>query len=174
MLIDRDTPEDVFARVPELAAQTDPVLRALDLLLEDGPLCQQVRADFARRYPKTTCHGRPFTPVEALLRLLAIQHLFDWSYGETVRRVADSPVLRWFCRVYFQRVPHASTLERWAALMRPDTLDHYTAARDAPGPADVPSAGAAQGRGGGPGPHSNPRGAPLGGVHIRRTKLTVS
>ena len=38
MLIDRYTPEDVFARVPELAAQTDPVLRALDLLLEDGPL----------------------------------------------------------------------------------------------------------------------------------------
>jgi IS5 family transposase len=45
MLIDRYQPEDVFARVPELAAQTDPVLKVLDHLLEDDQLYQQVRAD---------------------------------------------------------------------------------------------------------------------------------
>jgi IS5 family transposase len=38
MLIDSYTPEDVFARVPELAAQTDPVLKQLDMLLDDDQL----------------------------------------------------------------------------------------------------------------------------------------
>lgn len=35
MLVDRYEPEDVFARVPEVAAQTDPVLKKLDRLLDD-------------------------------------------------------------------------------------------------------------------------------------------
>ena len=38
MLVDRYPPEDVFARVPELADQTDPVLVQLDRLLDDD-LC---------------------------------------------------------------------------------------------------------------------------------------
>jgi transposase, IS5 family len=33
MLIDRYPAEDVFAQVPELAAQSDPVLRQIDPLL---------------------------------------------------------------------------------------------------------------------------------------------
>ena len=49
MLIDRYDPEDVFARVPELAAQTDPVLVQLDRLLDDDDLYRQVRGDLARR-----------------------------------------------------------------------------------------------------------------------------
>ncbi len=47
MLIDRYAPEDVFARVPELAGQTDPVLKQLDVLLEDDQLFQQVKADLS-------------------------------------------------------------------------------------------------------------------------------
>jgi IS5 family transposase len=35
MLIDSYPGEEVFARVPEVAAQTDPVLKTLDPLLED-------------------------------------------------------------------------------------------------------------------------------------------
>lgn len=60
-MIDRYPAEDVFARVPGLAGQTDPVLRQLDRLLEDEPLFELVRDDLARRYPKTTCHGRHST-----------------------------------------------------------------------------------------------------------------
>src|SRR5579859_304752 len=123
MLIDRHPPEDVFARVPEVAAQTDPVLRQLDPLLDDDPLFQRVKADLGRRYPQTLCHGRHSTPVEVILRLLVIRRLFTWSYRETVQRVADSLVLRWFARVYFYSVPHATTLERWAVLIEPQTLD---------------------------------------------------
>jgi len=122
MLIDRYDPEDVFARVPELVGQTDPVLVQLDHLLDDDHLYEQVRHDLARRYRLTPVHGRHSTPAEALLRLLVVQHLYAWSYGETVERVADSLVLRWFCRVYFQHVPTKATLLRWAATIRPATL----------------------------------------------------
>src|SRR5258706_12329699 len=122
MLIDRYDPEDVFARVPELAAQTDLARVQLDPLLHDDQLYQQVRADLAHRYRLTPVHGRHSTPAEVLLRLLVVQHLYAWSYQETVTRVADSLVLRWFCRVYFQRVPAKTTLLRWAATIQPATL----------------------------------------------------
>jgi IS5 family transposase len=95
MLIDRYPSEDVFARVPELADQTDPVLLQLDHLLDDDGLYQQVRADLVRRYRLTPVHGRHSTPAEVLLRLFVVQHLYGWSYQETVERVADSLVLRW-------------------------------------------------------------------------------
>lgn len=122
MLIDRYAPEDVFARVPELAEQTDPVLVELDRLLDDDNLYEQVYDDLARRYPLTRAHGRHATPAEVILRLLVVQHLYAWSYQETVERVADSLILRWFCRGFFQRVPVATTVLRWAATIQPTTL----------------------------------------------------
>jgi len=109
MLVDRYEPEDVFARVPEVAAQTDPVLKRLDELLDDDQLYRQVRADLGKRYRLTLVHGRHSTPVEVILRMLLCKHLYGWSYEETRERVADSLVLRWFCRVYFQTVPDKST-----------------------------------------------------------------
>jgi len=125
MLIDRYDPEEVFARVPELAEQTDPVLVQLDRLLDDDQLYAQVHTDLARRYPLTLVHGRHSTPAEVILRLLVVQHLYALdagSYQETVQRVADSLVLRWFCRVSFQRVPAATTVLRWAVTIQPETL----------------------------------------------------
>lgn len=122
MLIDRYPREDVFARVPELAEQTDPILVQIDRLLEDDTLYQQVRTDLAQRYPQTAVHGRHSTPAEVLLRLLAVKHLYDWSYQETEERVRDSLVLRWFTRIYFCRVPDDTTLLRWAQTIRPATV----------------------------------------------------
>ncbi len=122
MLVDRYDPEDVFARVPEVAQQTDPVLKRLDQLLEDDQLYKQVRTDLGKRYRLTLVHGRHSTPVEVILRILLCKHLYGWSYEETTERVADSLVLRWFCRVYFQGVPDKSTLIRWTHTLRPETL----------------------------------------------------
>jgi hypothetical protein len=48
MVSDRSPGEDVFARVPEVAAQTDPVLKERDRLLEEDALSQGVRADPSR------------------------------------------------------------------------------------------------------------------------------
>ena len=77
MLIDRYPPEDVFARVPEVAAQTDPVLQQLDQLLDDDELYQGVRADLGKRYRFTLVHGRHSTPVEVILRMLICKHLYQ-------------------------------------------------------------------------------------------------
>lgn len=57
MLIDRYSPDDVFARVPELAEQADPVLAQLDHLLDDDLLFQRVCRDLARQYPLRSCCG---------------------------------------------------------------------------------------------------------------------
>jgi IS5 family transposase len=62
--------------------------------------------------------------VEVILRLLVIKHLYNWSYEQTERFVADSPVLRQFCRVYWQPVPDDTTRLRWANLIQPETLQH--------------------------------------------------
>src|SRR6266487_802069 len=122
MLVDCYTREDVFAQVPKLAHEIDPVLRKLDGLLDDDTLYQQVRADFGKRYRSTLVHGRHSTPVEVLLRMLILKHLYQWSYKECEGRVADSLVLRWFCRVAFHEVPDASTLWRWEQTLRPETV----------------------------------------------------
>src|SRR5258706_16307365 len=122
MLVDRYEPEDIFARVPQAASRLDPVLKALDGLLEDDQLYQQVRADFGKRSCFTLVHGRPSTPVEVLLRMLICKHLYQWSYQETVKQVYDHLLLRWFCRVYWADVPDASTLFRWEQTLRPETL----------------------------------------------------
>src|SRR5258708_12359277 len=126
MLIDMHQPEDVFARVLELAAQIDPGRQTLDNLLEDDQLYQQVRADLGKRSRFTLVHGRHSTPVEVILRMLICKHLYQWSYRETEARGKDSLVLRWFCRVYFERVPNETTLLRWLQTLRPETLHALT------------------------------------------------
>jgi IS5 family transposase len=54
--------------------------------------------------------------------MLFCKHLYGWSDEETRERIADSLVLRWFCRVYFQTVPDKSTLIRWSHTLGPETL----------------------------------------------------
>lgn len=93
MLIDRYPVEDVFARVPEVAAQTDPVLKTLDSLLEDDALYQAVRADLGKRYQHTLVHGRHSTPVEVILRLLLRQteEVLPTSNMHTLKSGVPSP-----------------------------------------------------------------------------------
>lgn len=122
MLRDRYAPQDLFALVPGAGLALDPVLAQLDRLLDDDDLYQHVRADLATRRPQTTRRGRQSTPVEVILRLLVIKRLYGWSYEETERFVADSLVLRQFCRVYLQPVPDDTTLIRWANLIGPATV----------------------------------------------------
>lgn len=122
MLVDRYQPEDIFARVPQMTARIDPVLVELDRLLDDDELYQAVRADFGHRYRRTLVFGRPSTPVEVLLRMLLLKHLFHWSYQETEDRVDESLVLRWFARLYWEATPDDTTLIRWARTLQAETL----------------------------------------------------
>jgi len=54
--------------------------------------------------------------------MLILKHLYQWSYKECEGRVADSLVLRWFCRVAFHEVPDGSTLFRWEQTLRVETV----------------------------------------------------
>jgi len=122
MLRDRSSPVDLFALVPALELRFEPELAELDRLLEDDQIFQQVKADLSRRRPHTTETGRPSTPVEVILRLLVVQHLYAWSYAQTEHFVGDSLVLRQFCRLGFDPVPHHTTLMRWSNVLQPETL----------------------------------------------------
>jgi transposase, IS5 family len=99
MLRDRYDPMHLFDLIPALGLAMDSILCQLDCLLDDDVLFQRVKADLRRRAPHTATRGRPSTPVEVILRLLVVKRLYHWSYEETEHFVADSLVLRQFCRV---------------------------------------------------------------------------
>jgi IS5 family transposase len=122
MLRDRYEPMNILALVSAPDMALDPVLTELDGLLDNDTLFQAIRADLAKRHPHTLTDGRPSTPVEVILRLLVLKHLYGWSYDQTCQLVRGSLVLRQFCRVYLEAVPRDTTLLRWANLIRPKTL----------------------------------------------------
>jgi transposase, IS5 family len=124
MLRERYAPMNLFDLVPALSLALDPVLSQLDHGLDDDTLFQAVKADLAHRFPRTLLDGRPSTPVEVILRMLVVKHLYGWSYEATECWVSDSLVLRQFCRVYTEPVPDDTTLLRWANLIQPATLHH--------------------------------------------------
>jgi len=122
MLRDRYEPLNLFDLVPVLGMALEPVLARLDTLLDDDTLCQMVKADLAKRRPRTCNDGRPSTPVDVVLRMLVVKHRYGWSDAQTEHWVADSLVLRQFCRGYAERVPDDTTLIRWANRSQPTTL----------------------------------------------------
>jgi len=123
MLRDKYPVDPLFTFILEATGiETDPDLAEIDRLLEDDEIFQRVKHDLSQRCPKTLVTGRNSTPVEVIIRQLAVKHLYDWSYEDTMRFVSDSLVLRWFCRVYLNSVCSDKTLLRWANLIQPETL----------------------------------------------------
>jgi transposase, IS5 family len=125
MLQDRYEIDKLLDSILKLTNQMDPVLAEIDQLLEDEALYQLIRNDLAKRYPMTEQTGRNSTPVEVILRILAVKRLYGLSYEQTEYQVRDSLVLRKFCRVYFNEVPDDTTLIRWAGLIQPETLERF-------------------------------------------------
>lgn len=113
--------EELLGFVPELS----PELQKIDRYLEDEKLYRLIRADLAKRRPKTLETGRNSTPVEVILRMLVVKRLYGYSYEETERHVSDSLSLRQFCRIYLHAVPDDTTLLRWANLIQPKTLEKF-------------------------------------------------
>src|SRR3954470_21769616 len=122
MLRNRYPRTDLFALVPQLGLRFEPQLEQLDRLLEDDEVLDAVRADMARRSPRSRSRGRPSTPVEVVLRMLVVMRLYGWSYAQAEYFVNDSLVLRQFCRVYLEKVPDDTVLIRWANAIGPETL----------------------------------------------------
>jgi IS5 family transposase len=125
MLQDRYETDKLFDNILNLTHEMDPVLAQIDQLLDDEALYQLIRNDLAKRFPQTEQTGRNSTPVEVILRSLAVKRLYRLSYEQTEYQVRDSLVLRQFCRVYLNEVPDDTTLIRWAALVKPETLEQF-------------------------------------------------
>lgn len=123
MIIDRHEPVNLFALIPQRYASFAPELQELDRLLDDDAIFQRVKADLSKRYPHSLTAGRHSTPVEVILRMLVLKRLYRWRYDATEHFVFDSLMLRQFCRVYWEEVPDDTTLNRWAKLISPATLD---------------------------------------------------
>ena len=122
MLRERYEIDKFFMEIQGLTSEMEPELAQIDAVLDDETIYQIVRADLAQRYPKTQQTGRGSTPVEVILRMLVVKHLYNLSYEKTEKAVKDSLVLRRFCRVYFEAVPDDTTLIRWANQIKPKTL----------------------------------------------------
>jgi IS5 family transposase len=125
MLQDRYETDKIFESILKLTNEMDPILAEIDRLLDDEELYQLIRNDLAKRFPRTEVTGRNSTPVEVILRMLAVKRLYSLSYEQTEYQVRDSLVLRQFCRVYLQDVPDDTTLIRWAGLIQPNTLEQF-------------------------------------------------
>ena len=79
MLRDRHDVDHFFISIQSLTSTMDPELAQIDRLLDDEVIFQSIKGDLARRYPQTMSTGRPSTPVEVILRMLVIKHLYHWS-----------------------------------------------------------------------------------------------
>ena len=122
MIRDRYERLDLFALVPQLRLAFEPELAALDALLDGDALFRAVKAEMARRAPRSLTRGRRSTPVEVVLRMLVVRRLSDWRDAATERFVGDSLALRRFCRLALEPAPDDTPLIRWAGLVRPATL----------------------------------------------------
>jgi IS5 family transposase len=123
MLRDKYPVDPLFMLILEITEiEIDPELVEIDRILDDDEIIQLIKRDLSQRHPKTLITGRPSTPVEVVIREMAVKHLYDWSYEDTVQFVNDSLVLRWLCRVYLNLVSSDKTLLRWVNLIQPETL----------------------------------------------------
>jgi IS5 family transposase len=118
-MVRRTYPQRTLVEVllPDADKLWDPVLRQIDLVLEDEDLVDQVTVALTRRHPLSARRGRLGTPAAVVLRMLVLKHLSDWSFDECEREVRGSLVYRAFCRIDGERVPDAKTLIRLAHVL---------------------------------------------------------
>ena len=74
-------------------------LRKIDTLLEDEAVIDVVAHALETRWPQSRRRGRLGTPVEVVLRLLILKHLFDWSDDDLEPEVRANLVYRAFTRI---------------------------------------------------------------------------
>jgi IS5 family transposase len=88
----------------------------IDRLLEDETFVETVVDAQRRRSKESARRGRPGTPAEVVLRMLALKHLRNWSFTELECEVKGNLCYRRFCRIDAGKVPDATTLVRQAQL----------------------------------------------------------
>jgi IS5 family transposase len=105
-----------FAFFKEAAAINDPMLDAVDRLLEDPQLLALSTQLLASRRPGSCKIGREGIAPDRLLRCVALKHIKDWSYRQLHRELRASLLYRRFTRFYEDPIPDFSNLCRAFAL----------------------------------------------------------
>jgi IS5 family transposase len=98
-------------------------LRKIDTLLEDEAVIDVVAHALEARWPQSRRRGRLGTPVEVVLRMLILKHLFDWSYDDLEREVRANLVYRAFTRIDAGDVPDAKTILKIARALGPEVIE---------------------------------------------------
>ncbi len=111
---------DIYVDYSDFAM--DPILTALDKVMDDERLLLLAWNDWATRRPNCLQTGRRSTPVEALLRLQAVRRLYGWGYRTVRSQVKGSLALRQFARVYGHTVPNHATMNDWERALKPRTV----------------------------------------------------
>ena len=111
---------DIYVDISDFAM--DPILSALDKVMDDERLLLLAWNDWGTRRPNCLKTGRRSTPVEALLRLQAVRRLYGWAYRLVHTQVKGSLALRQFTRVYGHKVPNHATMNDWARALKPSTV----------------------------------------------------
>lgn len=111
---------DIYVDFSDFAM--DPILSALDKVMDDERLLLLAWNDWATRRPNCLKTGRRSTPVEALLRLQAVRRLYGWGYRTVRTQVKGSLALRQFTRVYGHTVPNHATMNDWELALKPTTV----------------------------------------------------
>jgi IS5 family transposase len=111
---------DIYVDVSDFAM--DPILSALDNVMDDERLLLLAWNDWVTRRPNCLKTGRRSTPVEALLRLQAVRRLYRWAYRTVHSQVKGSLALRQFTRVYGHQVPNHATMNDWERALKPSTV----------------------------------------------------
>lgn len=100
----------------------EPWMRAVDTVLEDEALVDQVYEAQGRRHAQSRSRGREQTPAEVALRLLLLKHVRNWSYETLEREVKANLVYRSFCRIGMEKVPDAKTLGKIGQALGPEVI----------------------------------------------------
>jgi IS5 family transposase len=103
----------------EVSDLWEPWMRHSDAVLEDQQLVEIVCQALSKRCKKSKTRGRKGTPADVVLRLLALKHMFNWSYDELHREVRANLVYREFTRIGGGKVPDDKTMGRLARQLGP-------------------------------------------------------
>src|SRR2546426_1500192 len=98
-------------------------LRKIDTVLEDEAVLDVVAHALEARWPQSRRRGRLGTPVEVVLRMLILKHLFDWSYDDLEHEVRANLVYRAFTRIDAGEVPDAKTILKIARALGPEVIE---------------------------------------------------
>jgi transposase, IS5 family len=108
--------------LPSPESLMDPVLVRIDALLDEDSFIDAVVAAQKKRAKNSVRRGRPSTPAEVVLRMLALKRLRNWRFQTLEWEVKGNLCYRRFCRIDAGKVPDATTLVRQAQLFDESTL----------------------------------------------------